>query len=144
MDLVHAGADKVAVGWSWDSLELYERIADRLGSQAVVSVISYKHQREAWINARLAVKYRVGEIILQCMDRDGMMGGYDLETAFHVASSVDVPVVLSSGAGTYEHLYEGLQICDAVAAASMWHFTEQTPKEAKQYLKAKGVHVRIV
>lgn len=143
-ELIQQGADKVAIGFAWERVDLITEISRALGAQAITVAVNYKEPYEAVSHAKVSVRHGAGEIILQCIERDGMMEGYDLETAFHVSSSVDVPVVLSSGAGSYEHLWQGLQVCDAVAAASLWHFTEATPKEAKIYLKAKGENVRIV
>ena len=139
VELIQNGADKVIVG---TGKRVIPEIAKEMGSQAAVACINYTTEREAVTAAKLYEDLGAGEIILQCIDRDGMMNGYDLDTAFHVASSVQIPVVLSCGAGTYQHLYEGLQLVDAVAAGAMWTFTDQTPREAKKYLKEKGVHVR--
>jgi cyclase len=84
-----------------------------------------------------------GEILLQSADRDGTMEGYDLETLAAVCAAVRVPVIASGGAGTYEHLLEAVTAgASAVAAASMFHFTEQTPAGAKAFLRAGGVAVR--
>jgi len=142
--LIQNGADKVSVGYNFGKSSLVSEIASALGSQAIAACINYVSPRDALMFAKSAQKAGAGEIILQCIARDGMMEGYDLETAFFVASSVDIPVVLSGGAGTYEHLWQGLQLCDAVAAAAMWTFTDSTPQEAKKYLKDKGIEVRIV
>ncbi|MFT5499682.1 MAG: cyclase, partial [Kiritimatiellia bacterium] len=71
--------------------------------------------------------------------------GYDLELTRAVAEAVPVPVIASGGAGTLEHLYEGLTEgkADAVLAASIFHFGTFTIKETKEYLRAKGVEVRL-
>ena len=86
-----------------------------------------------------------GEILLTSMDRDGTRDGYDLELTRAVAEAVSVPVVASGGAGTLEHLYEGLTTgrADAALAASIFHFGEHTVPEAKAYLAARGVPVRL-
>ena len=85
-----------------------------------------------------------GEILLTSIDHDGVMDGYDLELTRSVADSVRIPVIASGGAGTYQHMADALGIAhaSAVAAASMFHFTEQTPLEAKRYLGAQGFAVR--
>lgn len=142
--LIQQGADKVAIGYNHAVSGLVEEIAGELGSQAVVACINYLEEREAVDGAKSAQKAGAGEIILQSIMKDGMMIGYDLQTAFHVSSNLDIPVVISCGAGTYEHLYQGLQVADAVAAGAMWTFTDSTPREAKKYLKERGVEVRIV
>jgi cyclase len=86
-----------------------------------------------------------GEFMLTSMDKDGTRDGYDIELTRAISGSVSIPVIASGGAGTLEHLYEGLVEgkADAVLAASIFHFREFTVKEAKEYLKAKGVAVRL-
>ncbi len=85
-----------------------------------------------------------GEILLTSMDRDGTKDGYDLALTRAVASAVGVPVIASGGAGTLEHLYDGLTAggADAVLAASMFHFREVTVAEVKGYLAERGVPIR--
>jgi cyclase len=86
-----------------------------------------------------------GEILLTSMDRDGTKDGYDLELTRAIAESVRVPVIASGGAGTLEHLYQGLVAgkADAVLAASIFHYREFTIPEAKQFLARRGVPVRV-
>jgi cyclase len=85
-----------------------------------------------------------GEILLTSMDRDGTRDGYDLELTRAVVDAVGVPVVASGGVGTLDHLVEGAVAggADAVLAASIFHFAEQTVREAKAHLAAHGVVVR--
>jgi cyclase len=85
-----------------------------------------------------------GEILLTSMDRDGTKDGYDLGLTRAVAAAVGVPVIASGGAGTLEHLYDGLTAggADAALAASMFHFREVTVSEVKRYLAGRGVPVR--
>jgi imidazole glycerol-phosphate synthase subunit HisF len=85
-----------------------------------------------------------GEILLTSMDRDGTKDGYDLELTRAVAEAVGIPVIASGGAGTLEHLHQGLTAgkADAVLAASMFHYREVTIPEVKEYLAARGVRVR--
>ncbi|MEJ2684267.1 MAG: imidazole glycerol phosphate synthase subunit HisF [Candidatus Sulfobium sp.] len=86
-----------------------------------------------------------GEFMLTSMDKDGTKDGYDIELTRTISETVSVPVIASGGAGTLEHLYEGLVDgkADAVLAASIFHFREYTIREAKEYLHAKGVPVRL-
>ncbi len=86
-----------------------------------------------------------GEILLTSMDRDGTKDGYDLPLTQAIVEAVSVPVIASGGAGTLDHLYRGLVEgnADAVLAASMFHYREITIPEAKQYLAARGVCVRL-
>ncbi|MBI5100508.1 MAG: imidazole glycerol phosphate synthase subunit HisF [Nitrospirae bacterium] len=85
-----------------------------------------------------------GEFMLTSMDRDGTKDGYDIELTRAISEAVSVPVIASGGAGNLEHLYQGLALgkADAVLAASIFHFREYTVKEAKQYLRDRGVPVR--
>ena len=85
-----------------------------------------------------------GEILLTSVERDGTMRGYDLQLIEKVAHAVDIPVIASGGAGNYEHMVSAVRDAgaSAVAAASMFHFTEQTPAGAKQALSAAGIPVR--
>ena len=86
-----------------------------------------------------------GEILLTSMDRDGTKIGYDIPLTRAIAEAVNIPVIASGGVGTLEHLYEGLvdAKADAVLAASIFHYRQHTVIEAKEYLRAKGVAVRL-
>jgi cyclase len=86
-----------------------------------------------------------GEFMLTSMDKDGTKDGYDIELTRTISETVSIPVIASGGAGTLEHLYDGLVQgkADAVLAASIFHFREFTVKEAKEYLREKGVAVRL-
>ena len=86
-----------------------------------------------------------GEILLTSMDGDGTKAGYDLELTRAIAEAVSIPVIASGGAGTLEHFYEALTEgkADAALAASLFHFKELEIKEVKQYLREKGVSVRM-
>ncbi len=89
--------------------------------------------------------YGAGEILLTSMDKDGTKDGYDIELTRAISEAVTIPVIASGGAGTLEHLYEGITAgkADAVLAASIFHFREYTIRETKEYLKSKGICVRI-
>ena len=95
--------------------------------------------------ARQMQDYGAGEILLTSMDKDGTKSGYDLELNRSVSESLTIPVIASGGAGTLEHLYNGIieGKADAVLAASIFHFKEFTIDETKRYLKEKGVCVRL-
>jgi len=86
-----------------------------------------------------------GEILLTSMDKDGTKDGYDIPLTRAIAEAVTIPVIASGGAGNLEHLYEGLTAgkADAVLAASIFHYREFTVRESKEYLRAKGVPVRL-
>jgi cyclase len=95
--------------------------------------------------AKKMVEFGCGEILLTSMDRDGTKQGYDLELTRLIADQVSVPVIASGGVGTLEHLYEGFVEghASAALAASIFHFQEYSIREAKEYLKSKGVLVRL-
>ena len=101
--------------------------------------------RDAVEWAREAARLGAGEILLTSMDRDGTKDGYDLELTGAVSTAVSIPVIASGGAGTLEHLWEGLVdgSADAVLAASIFHFGLHTVAEAKAYLRERGVEVRL-
>jgi cyclase len=160
--LLRAGADKVAVNTAgYRNPTLISDIAQRFGSQCVVVSIDVKRHEDgryecysmsgthpegkdpvAW--AQEVERLGAGEILLTSIERDGLMQGYDLEMIRQVSDAVGVPVIASGGAGGYEDFYRALTEAgaSAVAAASIFHFTEQTPLEAKQYLQARGLPVR--
>jgi cyclase len=101
--------------------------------------------RDALDWAREATRLGAGEILLTSMDRDGTKDGYDLPLTRAISTGVDVPVIASGGAGSLEHLWEGLVEggADAVLAASIFHFGIYTIAEAKAALRDRGVPVRI-
>lgn len=160
-DLLLAGADKVALNSVlFDNPSLVAQAAQRFGAQClVISLDARRHAdgryecfshagtrptgKEPAEFAKEMEALGAGEILITSIDRDGTMEGYDLELIRRVASVVSIPVIASGGAGNYQHMLEGLQAGgSAVAAASIFHFTEQTPLEAKDYLKQKGIPVR--
>jgi cyclase len=86
-----------------------------------------------------------GEILLTSMDRDGTKSGFDLELTRAVARAVPVPVIASGGVGTLEHLAQGVEIggADAVLAASVFHYGEISVGEAKRFMAARGIEMRL-
>ena len=161
--LLAVGADKVCLNTAAvETPNVIREIADRFGAQCVVvSVDARRHAdgsyeayvrcgtastgRDPAVLAKDAEALGAGEILVTSIDRDGTMQGYDVELTRRVTDAVSVPVIASGGAGTYEHMAEvlGEARVSAVAAASMFQFTEQTPLGAKQYLKARGFPVRL-
>jgi cyclase len=97
----------------------------------------------AW--AKKMEEYGAGELLLTSMDQDGQKTGYDLELTRAVAEAVTIPVIASGGVGNLEHIYEGFTKgkADAALAASIFHFREYTIRQAKEYLKERGVPVRL-
>lgn len=161
LGLLHAGADKVTINSAaYAEPGLIERASARFGAQCVVvsidvRTIDGRHRcvsrcgsRDEGRNphewAREVAERGAGEILLTSVERDGTMRGYDLQLVEKVAHVVDIPVIASGGAGSYEHMVSAVRDAgaSAVAAASMFHFTEQTPAGAKQALSAAGIPVR--
>lgn len=160
--LLAVGADKVAIGTALvEDPMLIERAAGRFGSQCIVAVIDVRREGDGrpvvWTRSgtertaidplRLALdaeRLGAGEILLQSIDRDGTMEGYDVDLTRAISGAVSIPVIASGGAGSYEHMAEAITTggASAVAAASIFHFTEQTPMEAKEHLRRRNVPVR--
>ena len=92
-----------------------------------------------------AEKLGAGEILLTSMDCDGTKAGYDIELTKMIAQNVSIPVIASGGAGTMEHFYDALTKgeADAALAASLFHYKELEIRQVKQYLREKGVSVRL-
>ena len=163
--LLRAGADKVSLNTAaLERPQLIREAAERFGSQCIVVAIDARRAtstplqytvfthggrrptgRDAVEWVQEATTLGAGEILLTSMDRDGTKDGYDLELTRAIADAVDVPVIASGGAGSLEHLWEGLVEghADAVLAASIFHFGIHTIAEAKQALRERGVAVRI-
>lgn len=158
-----SGADKVSLNSiCFERSELVTAAADRFGAQCVVVSIdarldgpsgahvcfSHAGRRPQDVEvaewARRMEDCGAGELVVCSIDRDGTMKGYDLALIEKVASAVDVPVIASGGCGGYEDMRRALVDAgaSAVSAASIFHFTEQTPREAREYLRAAGVPVR--
>ena len=165
-ELLKAGADKVSINTEAVHNPQFVREASlRFGSQCIVVAIDAKrvadrNDRPSWevyiyggrkptgIDAvqwaRQMEEYGAGEILLTSMDRDGTKDGYDIDLTRTIADAVSIPVIASGGAGTLEHLYEGLARggASAVLAASIFHFKEFTVQETKEYLRSRDVAVR--
>jgi cyclase len=160
--LLMVGADKVSINTAaMVRPEIIRETRDRFGSQCVVVSIDARLESDGTYQAyshagtvatgldpvaaaASAQELGAGEILLTSIDRDGTMVGYDIELNRRVAAAVKIPVVASGGAGTYAHMADVLREADvsALAAASMFHFTEQTPLEAKRFLAEQGFPMR--
>ena len=160
--LLDVGADKVAMNTAaFDDPGLIERVASKYGSQCAIVSIDFKRHDDGRLEvvtnsgknprgvdlvefARTAEKRGAGEILLTSVDLDGTMRGYDLEATKAVSDAVSIPVIASGGAGNYGHMLDAIQNggATAVAAASIFHFTEQTPAEARAHLRNAGIPVR--
>lgn len=162
--LLREGADKISVNSAAiDRPELICEAADKFGSQCVVVAIDakrradgsgwniYKHggRFDTGIDALSWVEkvYQLGagEILLTSMDCDGTKAGYDIELTKRVSGLVPIPVIASGGAGAPEHFYDALTEggAEAALAASLFHYKELTIREVKEYLRGRGVSVRL-
>lgn len=167
--LLAAGCDKVSINTAAvKEPEFIKRAAERFGSQCIVVAIDarkvkgqgsrVKNGWEVYTHggrtatgidavkwAKRAEKLGAGEILLTSMDYDGTKAGYDIELTRTISESVGIPVIASGGAGRLVHLYDALTKgrADAVLAASIFHFREYSVGEAKEYLKRRGVAVRV-
>ena len=153
--LLDAGADKVVLCTAIYTSSLLEQASKRYGNQALVASIDvragkiWSHAgKQPWPMspehvATLCEDWGAGEILLNAMDREGKMDGYDLDMIHAVTKRVDIPVIASCGAGTYEHMRQAIEAgADAVAAGAMFLFTDATPAAAADYLRSHGVEVR--
>ncbi|HQO34402.1 MAG TPA: imidazole glycerol phosphate synthase cyclase subunit [bacterium] len=161
--ILRAGAEKVSINTgALENPGLIDEVSRRYGRQCIVISIDVKRHDdgryevfshcgtqptgrcpEEW--AREAAERGGGEILLTSIDRDGTMEGYDIALTRRVSDVVDIPVIAAGGAGSSEHIYQVLTEggANAAAAASIFHFTQQTPREAKQFLASRGIHVRL-
>jgi cyclase len=172
-NLLNAGADKVSINTAAvQQPDFVKEAAERFGTQCIVVALDAKQSTRSrpeadgratrrweifthggrkptglcaveW--AQRMASYGAGEILLTSMDQDGTQVGYDLELTAAVAEAVRIPVIASGGAGTLDHLYDGLTTghADAVLAASMFHYRTYTIRQAKEHLRGRGVPVRL-
>ena len=162
-EMLLGGADKVSINTAAVREPLLiSRSAEAFGVQCIVVAIDAKRTAiNRWtvfthggryptnLNAvewaREVERLGAGEILLTSMDADGTKEGYDIALTSAVSSAVGIPVIASGGAGTLEHLLAALKDgkADAVLAASIFHFAEYTVADAKRFLAANGVPVRL-
>jgi cyclase len=165
--MLNAGADKIAINSAAIfNPEFVREAAAKFGSQCIVIAIDAKQvstegevprweifthggRKPTGIDAiKWAMKmadFGAGEILLTSMDRDGTKNGFDLELVAAVCDAVPIPVIASGGVGNLQHLVDGVKLgkADAVLAASIFHFGEHTIPEAKAFMAAQGVEVRL-
>jgi len=161
-DLLNAGADKVSINTAAVKCpDLIMEASEKFGSQCIVVAIDAKKEGDSWqlyINggrtpveqdaldwAKDAARLGAGEILLTSMDYDGTKDGYDLTLTKLITEAVNIPVIASGGAGKPEHFYDVLAKAgaDAALAASIFHYQEYSVRQIKEYLKNKGVAVRL-
>lgn len=161
--ILREGADKISVNSAAImNPRLIADAADKFGSQCVVVAIDAKKRADGGYSvyknggrvdvgldavewAMEAERLGAGEILLTSMDGDGTKAGYDLELTRAVAEAVEIPVIASGGAGRLEHFYEALAQAgaEAVLAASLFHYKELEIRQVKEYLRGRGVSVRL-
>ena len=160
---LNAGADKTSLNTAAvKNPELISEGARLFGSQCIVLAVDAKRVAEnkwevyvnggrtptgldvlAWV--KRAVSLGAGEILLTSMDCDGTKNGYDIPLTRAVSEAVQVPVIASGGAGELEHFYDVLTAgkADAVLAASVFHYKKFSIRQVKEYLRSRGVEVRL-
>jgi len=165
--LLNAGADKVSINTAAvHEPELVREASDKVGSQCIVVAIDSKcvsktDETPRWEifthggrkptgidTVEWAVRMAelgAGELLLTSMDRDGTKIGFDLEVTKAVSDAVEIPVIASGGVGELQHLVDGVKMggADAVLAASIFHFGEYSIGDAKAFMQAQGVDVRL-
>ena len=163
--LLRSGADKVSINTSAvENPSFVKEAADKFGSQCIVvavdakaktdkentwEVVTYGGRNRTGIDVlewtEQVAEYGAGEILLTSMDRDGTKEGFDNNLVSKVSSGISIPVIASGGVGNLDHLIDGVKIggAEAVLAASIFHFSEFTIKEAKEAMKASGITVRL-
>jgi imidazole glycerol-phosphate synthase subunit HisF len=165
--LLHAGADKVSINTAAVTRRQFvAEGADKFGAQCIVVAIDAKRVSkpgetlrwelfthggrtptglEAVAYAREVVALGAGEILLTSMDRDGTKAGFDLELTRAISDAVSVPVIASGGVGTLEHLVDGVKRghASAVLAASIFHYGTFSIGQAKRYMAAAGIPIRM-
>lgn len=162
--MLKAGADKVSVNSAAvKEPNLITEGARRFGSQCIVLAVDARRIQgtdrwEVYINGgrtptgidveewiKKGVALGAGEILLTSMDKDGTKDGYDNALNRRISEAVGVPVIASGGAGNLQHLVDGVVEgqADAVLAASIFHYGEYTIRQAKEYMRLRGVEVRL-
>ncbi len=155
--LLRAGADKVVLGTaSVEDPQIVTEVASLVGCQAVVVAVDVAGRQvhshcgaRRWLFdavewCRAMEQNGAGEILLQSIERDGTMQGYDLDLIRAVAPQLGVPVIASGGCAGYDDMREALAAgASAVAAGALFQFTDCTPKGAARYLASRGVEVRL-
>ena len=161
-EVLCSGADKISVNTAAvKNPEIISEGAEVFGSQCVVVAIDAKRRERGWEVyiyggrkptgldavewAKQVEELGAGEILLTSMDRDGTTSGYDLELTRTISEAVNIPVIASGGAGSPQHIYEALTVgkADAALAASIFHYGVYTVRSIKEYLRERGVPVRL-
>ncbi len=162
--LLRSGADKVSINTSAvENPDFVKEAADKFGSQCIVvavdaklsdsdkdlwEVVTYGGRNRTGLDVlewtQQVMAYGAGEILLTSMDRDGTKEGFDNRLVSKVSSGISIPVIASGGVGNLDHLVDGIKIggAEAVLAASIFHFSEFSIREAKDAMKSAGINIR--
>ena len=162
-EILLSGADKVVITSSIVNIpKVLEDVAKLFGSQCIVGGIDYKYNEsrkcnEVWINCgkkntqiiledhiKKMENYGVGEILLNSIDRDGEMNGYDVENIQKITEKTTIPVIVCGGAGNFNHILEIFKKTEVSAAAcsSMFHFGDYNPIQIRTYLRNQNIEMR--
>lgn len=144
-ELLRSGADKVCLPALKTRAELIKEISEKFGKSTLCVSIDISGDKSSIMDLVYSMeKLGSGEILLQSLEREGTLAGYDLNLIGNVCKNTPLPVIASSGCSGYKDMYHAIQAgADAVAAGALFQFTDSTPKEAAQYLHSKGVEVRL-
>ena len=162
-NLLNAGADKVSINTSAiENPNIIRESSKEFGSQCIVVAIDAKRNKNSWNvfthGGRIATQLDAiqwakkvndlgaGELLITSMDEDGQQKGYDIPLLKNIQEKVTIPIIASGGAGNLEHMLEALTIgkCDAVLAASIFHYGKYTIKQVKDYLHSEDVSIRLI
>ncbi len=156
-DLLLSGADKISINSSlYENENLLVNAVKTFGSQTIVVGIDYdvnlncyshsgkvKTGKKLYNWAKKCEEKGAGELVINCIEKDGLMQGYDFENLKKLSEKISIPIVVSGGAGNLEDFYKAFTCgASAVAASSVFHFTSITPAEIKKYLSNKKINVR--
>jgi len=159
--LLRSGADKVSINtFAVENPDFVKEAADKFGSQCIVVAVDAKASENSWEVVTYGGRNRTGldvlewtqqvtdfgagEILLTSMDRDGTKEGFDNKLVSMVSSRISIPVIASGGVGNLDHLVDGIKIggAEAVLAASIFHYSEFSIREAKEAMRDAGINVR--
>ncbi len=159
--LLRSGADKVSINTSAvENPDFIKEAADKFGSQCIVVAVDAKATSNSWEVVtyggrnrtgldvlewtQQVTEFGAGEILLTSMDRDGTKEGFDNKLVSRVSYGISIPVIASGGVGNLDHLVDGIKIggAEAVLAASIFHYSEYSIREAKEAMRDAGINVR--
>ena len=164
-EILAAGADKVLINTSaFENYDFIKQAVKKFGSQAIILGIDYKYNNEinqnrVWTHSgttqteaepfelsKIYQDLNVGEIMLNSIDRDGMMKGYDIELGSKMSKTLEIPVILCGGGGNFNHLVEVFNKTEVAATAcgSLFHFGDNSPMRARSHLKNQKILMRSI